>query len=521
MGSGKSTVAPRVAEVLGLPLLDLDASIEAAAGMSIADIFARDGEATFRHLEREAVARVLAMGSPQVVALGGGAVADRSSRHAMLQGGVVVTLTAPMDELLERTQGAGARPLLAGEAPRAKFESLLAARANAYAECHATLDTAKLSVEEVVEAVCATYARADVVVPLGLRTYCVSIGEGLLAEVPARVAALSAKQILEVTDDNVVQHVDALGDREAVAHPLHDAKVRRVVLPAGEVHKTVETVARVWDAGLCEGFDRGALALAVGGGVVGDMTGFAAATYMRGIRFAQVPTTVLAMVDSSVGGKTGVDRPQGKNLVGAFHQPEFVVCALEALRSLPEAERVAGLAEVLKSAWLAGEDAVVMTERDAEALRAGDATAMGRAVRMSVQLKAHIVSEDEREGGVRRLLNFGHTVGHAIEAASGYAGMRHGEAVALGMIAAFDVAAALGDEVQAHRARLIRLLEALGLPHDLRGQVSSEALGFLKTDKKRDGDLTHFVVPGAPGATRIVQVSDALIGDALAYVLSE
>lgn len=520
MGSGKSTVGPRVAEALGLSFRDVDAEIERQAGASVAEVFAREGEGGFRAREREVVAQFVAMPTPQVVALGGGAVVDRASRHSMLQAGVVVTLTASIDELLARTKGDGTRPLLAGGAPRAKLEALLAARADAYAECHATVDTSAASLDEVVTAVRATYERADVVVPLGQRTYRVSIGEGLLGEVPVRLRALSAKQILEVTDDNVVQCVDALGDRSVASHPLNDAEVRRVVLPAGEVHKTVETVAKVWDTGLDAGFDRGAVAVAVGGGVVGDMTGFAAATYMRGIRFVQVPTTVLAMVDSSVGGKTGVDRPQGKNLVGAFHQPEFVICALEVLRSLPEAERVAGLAEVLKSAWLAGEDAVAMMERDAEAVRAGDLGALARAVRMSVQLKAHIVSEDEREGGARRLLNLGHTVGHAIEAAFGYAGLRHGEAVALGMIAAFDVANALGGAVDGPRARLIALLKRLGLPHDLKGYVSAEALKFLKTDKKRAGDYTHFVVPGVPGDTRVVKVQDALISEALAYVLA-
>jgi 3-dehydroquinate synthetase len=209
------------------------------------------------------------------------------------------------------------------------------------------------------------------------------------------------------------------------------------------------------------------------------------------------------MVDSSVGGKTGFNRPRGKNLVGTFYQPKFVLCDVETLSTLPSEERIAGLAEAVKSAWLDSEESVAMLERDAVGLLEGDAEATIRAVRMSVSLKSRIVHEDEQESGRRMLLNLGHTVGHGLEAASGYRGIRHGEGVALGMIAAMRVAAALGRGRPEETERLTRLLGRLGLPTDLDQRLNSRALEFIGSDKKRRGDRIHFVIPRFPGQTEI------------------
>jgi 3-dehydroquinate synthase len=278
--------------------------------------------------------------------------------------------------------------------------------------------------------------------------------------------------------------------------------VIEVVLPPGETAKTVETVARIWDGALEAGIDRRALVVGVGGGVVGDLTAFAASTLLRGLALGQVPTTLLSMVDSSVGGKTGFNRAAGKNLVGTFYQPSFVLCDVETLATLPEAERTAGLAEVVKSAWLEGEDAVAMLEADAELLAAGDRAATVRAVRMSVALKARIVAADETEAGDRMLLNLGHTLGHAIEAASGYRG-RHGEAVALGIVAAMRVAASLGRIGADEAARAEDLLRRLGLPTDLTPHLDDRTFAYVGSDKKRRGGRIHFVLPGRPGACSI------------------
>jgi 3-dehydroquinate synthase len=282
-----------------------------------------------------------------------------------------------------------------------------------------------------------------------------------------------------------------------------------VCLPAGEEHKNIASIETIWNAALDAGVDRDALVLAVGGGVVGDMAGFAASTILRGIAVGQVPTTLLAMVDSAVGGKTGIDRPQGKNLIGAFQQPRFVLCDIETLSTLPLAERRAGLAEVVKSAWLDGEASVRLLEDSVEGLVAGDLVATSSAVRMAVELKARIVTEDERESGARALLNLGHTVGHAIEVASGFGALRHGEAVALGMVAAFRLASRLGRASADDVARTTKLLAALGLPTQVDRYLDDRTLGFIGADKKRKGGKLRFIVPGAPGATEIVPLDEA------------
>ncbi len=490
MGSGKSTIGPLVAERLGVPLVDVDAEIEARAGVSIAALFAHRGEAAFRAIEAEVVRELAAREG--VLALGGGAVADEGTRALLLRHGVVVTLTAPLETLTARIAASG-RPLERELAP------LLVARAAAYAESHATLGTHDRSPAEVADAIVRIARDPPVVVALGERSYRVTIGAGVRRE----VAAL-AQGALVVTDTHVRPHW-----AEALAKSIGAPRI--VELPAGEEHKGIASLEAIWNAALEVGIDRGATIVAVGVGVVGDVAGLAAATLLRGVRFGQVPTTLLAMVDSSVGGKTGIDRPQGKNLVGAFHQPSFVSCDIETLTTLPSAERIAGLAEVAKSAWLDGEGAVDELERDASALLAGDPEATVRAIRMAVTLKARIVGRDERESAQRMLLNLGHTIGHAIEAASGFA-MRHGEAVALGLVAAFRVGRRIGTATEEDEARAIALLGALGLPTDVDRHLGEGTLAYVGADKKRAGAGVRFVLPGSPGHTRVELVPLSALG---------
>jgi 3-dehydroquinate synthase len=275
---------------------------------------------------------------------------------------------------------------------------------------------------------------------------------------------------------------------------------------AGEEHKTIRTVESIWDSALEAGLDRGSAFLGIGGGVVGDLTGFAAASFLRGVPVGHVPTTLLAMVDSAVGGKTGFDTRHGKNLVGAFHQPKFVLCDTDVLSTLPPRELRAGFAEVVKSAWIAGEDAVAALERDRAALLAGDIAATTAAIRMSVGLKAKVVTEDEREGDYRAVLNLGHTVGHGIEAAAEYTGFLHGEAVALGMVAAFRLARRFGQASAEQAERMTRLLAGIGLPTDLDAALSPKALSFLGSDKKRRGATLTLVLPAEPGQVALCKV---------------
>lgn len=510
MGAGKSTVAAAVAERLGARAIDLDARVEERAGCTIPEIFRDRGEAGFRSLEREMASEVIQGADDVVVALGGGTVTDTVTRRLLLSSGLLVTLTAPVDELARRVGAGEGRPLVAGGDVTRRLSELLAERSDAYAECHAEVGTANRPLAQVVDEVLAWAADPPVAVPLGGRTYRVEIGAGVRRRLGRRaVETCGGGVAVVVTDGGAAPWAEgARGELAAVGR-----HVVSVGIEAGEEHKTVQSVERIWDAALEGGLDRDSLVVGVGGGVVGDLTAFAASTLLRGVALGQVPTTLLAMVDSSVGGKTGFDRPQGKNLVGTFHQPRFVLCDVDCLVTLPEGERRAGLAEVAKSAWLDGEASVAMLERDAPALTAGDTEATARAIRMSVELKARIVTEDEREAGPRMLLNLGHTIGHAIEAAAGYRGIRHGEAVSLGMVAAFRVAEGLGRADRRLAARMEGLLQAFGLPVDVDRHLDDRILGFVGSDKKRRGDQVRFVVPADPGATEIVPIErDALRG---------
>jgi 3-dehydroquinate synthetase len=390
---------------------------------------------------------------------------------------------------------------LLGDDPRADLERILKARAPAYAEAHAVIDTGTLDTEEISAQIVAVRNLSPIVVPLGLRTYRVEVGRGARHRVGIRANEHSAGDAILVFDGNSDRPwpADAIRDLTLAGKPPIEVK-----LPGDEAHKNITSVEQVWDTALEAEVDRQAIVVGVGGGVIGDLTGFAASTLLRGVALGQIPTTLLAMVDSSVGGKTGFNRPRGKNLVGTFYQPKFVLCDVETLSTLPSEERIAGLAEVVKSAWLDSEESVALLERDAEALMAGDDEATIRAVRMSILLKS------------RMLLNLGHTVGHGLEAASGYRGIRHGEGVALGMIAAMRVADRLGRGRREETERLTQLLGRLGLPTDLDRRLNSRVLGYIGADKKRRGDRIHFVIPRLPGQTDIELLDLAEVWGALA-----
>jgi 3-dehydroquinate synthase len=383
-----------------------------------------------------------------------------------------------------------------------RLAALRAQRAEAYAECHMRLDTGTLDPDRAARAIWETATQEPIVVPLGLRTYRVFVGNHNRHTLAARVQELGPVSSMLVVSDTQVG--PAWGRGVSTQLRSLGLTVTHLELAPGESAKTLESVDTIWNAALDVGLDRSSLVIGVGGGVVGDLAGFAAATLLRGIRVAHVPTTLLAMVDSAIGGKTGFDTRHGKNLVGAFHQPSFVLSDVHVLSSLPRDERRAGLAEVVKSAWIDGDAAVAQLETDAEALAIGDEEATTRAIRMAAQLKARVVTADERESDVRALLNFGHTLAHAIEASSGYAGIRHGEAVSIGMVAASRVAVRLGRMQPEAATRLTHLLDKLGLPTGVEPFLSDRVLSFISADKKRKGAQVTFVSPGAPGEMSLV-----------------
>ena len=324
--------------------------------------------------------------------------------------------------------------------------------------------------------------------------YEIKIATGLLQDPSAWSGLPTARQAVIVSNATVsALHAPAL--RKALAPHFRD--ISTVLLPEGEQHKNWQSLNLIFDHLLSHACDRKTVLVALGGGVVGDMTGFAAASYMRGVPFVQVPTTLLAQVDSSVGGKTAINHPLGKNMIGAFYQPHRVICDLATLDTLPQRELRAGLAEVIKYGPIA--DAVFWTwlETNIDALMAGDRVAMAHAVKRSCEIKAEVVGQDERESGVRAILNFGHTFGHAIETGQGYGQWLHGEAVACGMVLASDLSASLGLIPQSCADRLRRLIARAGLPVQAPSMPLDQWFELMGVDKKAtDGDIRYVLLHG-------------------------
>jgi 3-dehydroquinate synthase len=347
---------------------------------------------------------------------------------------------------------------------------------------------------------------------LGDRSYQIAIGAGLVADSSIYATLPQANSAL-VVSNTTVGPLYATQLRAALSSRY--AQVYDVMLPDGEEHKNWQTLQRIFDALLEKTCDRKTVLFALGGGVVGDMTGFAAACYMRGVPFVQVPTTLLAQVDSSVGGKTAINHPLGKNMIGAFYQPQLVVCDLDVLDTLPLRELSAGMAEVIKYGPIADMAFFDWLEQNMDALMARDRAALAHAVRRSCEIKAWVVGQDERESGLRAILNFGHTFGHAIEAGMGYGAWLHGEGVSAGMVMAAHLSQRLGLVDAAFVRRLTALIERAGLP--VRGAVidtgdnAGRYLELMRIDKKAEAGEIRFVVIDGPGRAVVRTAPDALV----------
>jgi shikimate kinase/3-dehydroquinate synthase len=500
MGTGKSTIGPLTAARMNVPFVDTDELVARAAGASVPELFAREGEAKFRERERAVVESLLADPAPRVVALGGGALLARDVRHAALDRAVVVTLTSHPDEILRRVGDVSDRPNLASADPGRRVRDLLEARKNAYAECHASLATDGVDPDEVAQAAVAVVERDPVALPLGTRTYVVDVVRDAPEALTDAIARLAPSSVVVVSDAAVHRARGA-----ALERALSHLALRRidVTLPHGEEHKTLATVATIWDAALGAGVDRDALVVAFGGGVTSDLAGFAASTLLRGIRFLPAPTTLLAMADASVGGKTGVDHPAGKNLIGTFHQPSGVVVDVAHLGTLPPRQMRAGMAEIVKIALAASAPLFERLEAEGPALLDPSAGALAGVVREAIALKARVVRDDERDGGRRALLNLGHTIGHAIEAGGGFRRYLHGEAVALGLMSELSSTVRAGFTPRDVLARTERLLRALGLPTEVSADELRAATRFLAADKKRRGAHIALPVVVATGAADV------------------
>jgi len=356
------------------------------------------------------------------------------------------------------------------------------------------------------------HAPVTVDIDLGDRSYPIRIGTGLLDHADTWQGLPKASAAFIVTNDTVGPLYAA---RLHAALQPHYPKVHTVSLPDGESHKDWATLNRIFDGLLASGADRKTVLFALGGGVIGDMTGFAAACYMRGVPFVQVPTTLLAQVDSSVGGKTAINHPLGKNMIGAFYQPQRVVCDLDSLQTLPPRELSAGLAEVIKYGPIADMAFFDWIEQHIDALMARDTVALAHAVQRSCEIKAWVVGQDERESGLRAILNFGHTFGHAIEAGLGFGEWLHGEAVGCGMVMAANLSQRLGLVDAAFVQRLTALIARAGLP-TVGPTLGVEAyLHHMRVDKKAEAGDIRFVLIDRPGSAIVRGAPDALVAEVI------
>jgi len=535
-GSGKSVVGRRLANRHGAAFIDLDERIESGAGRAIEDIFAEDGEAAFRQLERAAIAG-LGPADPatevrRVISTGGGSIVDPRNRWALYRGRTAVWLHGRPEVLAQRLRRSpNVRPLVSGRDPIGTIRDLAAKRERFYAaarihqfgvgEVRGIVDAVEGALGGLDAAVGGmTLLRAET--PIGR----IVLGDGIVVEaLDAELDHLRARRAILVSEPGAWE---AVGERLADGLRERGREVVRVLLPQGEAAKrldVVETAARELAALRVERSD---VLVAVGGGALGDTAGFLAAIYLRGIRFIQVPTTLVAQIDSAIGGKTGVDLPEGKNLVGAFHQPSAIVIDVGLLRTLPERQMRAALGEAVKMAVLGDERLLELLETDGPSIARGDPAvfssgALAELVERAGWAKAEVVIADERERGTtggRIALNLGHSIGHALEAAAGYGGLLHGEAVAYGLRAATRVGVDAGVTPPERAERIGRLLDGLGLATEPLPYPLETVLGHLAADKKHAAGRLRWVIPTADGVVVRDDIEPAIVERAAAGSLA-
>jgi shikimate kinase/3-dehydroquinate synthase len=510
-GSGKTAVARLLARRLGSgwSWIDTDDQVVATDGRAIAAIFSESGEQAFRQLERTVIAR-LESSQSIVVSTGGGAVLDPINRRRLWPNALVVYLKARPETLAERVAPAGGRPgvrpLLAGDT-LARLRKLSAERAPAYELADWTIQTDALYPDQLADEIAHIHqhlgeqltgrpgrerawedpadsgdadAAAWVNTPSG--SYPVFTGSGELERLAGRMRDAGLAGRPAVIADSAV--AELYGER--VLGSLRAGGFEPVLLtvPSGEQHKHLATVAGLYDRLIERKAERGDPIVALGGGVATDMAGLVAATYLRGVPLVHVPTSLLGMVDAAIGGKVGVDHARGKNLIGAFYQPRLVLADVDVLTTLPPRELTAGWAEVIKHALILDPDLLIELERDAAAIIALNPERVTPILRRSARIKAKVVSGDEREAGDRMMLNYGHTIGHGIEAATGYSAVLHGEAVAVGMQGAAAIAVRTGLLAEEVAARQQRVLERFALPIRWPGVDSGAVLQAMSLDKK-------------------------------------
>jgi 3-dehydroquinate synthase len=495
-GTGKSTIGKLIADNLKIPFIDLDRVIESNAGKTIPEIMESQGESAFRDLESKALQEIspLPMGEGLgvrecVVALGGGALLREENKHFAQANGKVLLLMAELHTLLERLQNKpNERPLLAGDL-KSKLTALLEKRKEHYESF-----PLKIYVDNKTAKQNALKAQ----IKLG-RHHLSAMGEYdvIVGDVGH---AFSVTNSIIATDENIAK---------LHAETISNLNIKTIVVPAGEEHKNLQTVSYLWKSFLENGLDRKSTVIALGGGVIGDMTGFAASTYMRGIDWIAVPTTLLSMVDASLGGKTGFDLPEGKNLIGAFHPPKLVLADVQFLKTLPERELISGMAEVVKHGIISDPELFNLCNNGLDWAKDN----LEEIVKRAMAVKIKVIEEDPYEKGFRAALNLGHTVGHAIELVSKF-NLRHGEAIAIGMAVEAKYSARVGLASRGVVEAIESVLKKINLPTQIPTELSKEEIiKAMRVDKKKNAKSIRFALPVDIGKVELVDVSQSALAD--------
>lgn len=501
-GVGKSVVGKELAAKLNRKFFDSDTLIESRTGKSIAQIFESQGEDEFRRIEAEVCAE-LAKHGDAVIALGGGALVNDHTRATLERDGLIICLRADVDLLVARVgqvANLSNRPLLAGGNSREKLQSLLAKRKALYDSFPLQVNTTNKTVSDVAKEILAQLETKTLSLKTTAMEHDILIGYGLLNELPKLLAERNLNgSLFIITDENVAR-----------CSPTSNLHSPISILPSGESYKTLDTVRHIYDEFLKHDLDRSSIVVAVGGGVIGDMAGFAAATFMRGMRWVNVPTTLLSMVDASIGGKTGVDLPQGKNLVGAFHAPSLVIIDPLMLNTLPRREYNAGMAEVIKHG-------IICDVSLFESLETGTGFGSPAQIAQALQVKIEVVQRDPFEKGERAILNVGHTIGHGVEAASHFE-LRHGEAIAIGLIAEIRLAERIGIAESGLADRIEKVIQKWQLPTRFDGDPEA-VRALMQSDKKKSRGKLKFALPKKIGeAVWGVEVEETVLMEVLRQI---
>lgn len=535
-GTGKTSVGLALSKRLGWKFVDTDQLITDSAGKSIPEIFTESGEQYFRKLERETLALVSTK-ELQVISTGGGAPMDENNRRIMESTGLTICLEAKPETIHERLleeddrQGAGRRPMLKGKDPLVKIKTLKSDRQTGYSLADWTIHTdvltpeqAAVESEKAFETLCKVLSSnfgndLATVVETSTENYPIWVGWNILDSIGEKAIGL-----VDATNAFIIHDSGTSKPAERASKSLNAAGIetRLYQVSPGEKNKNLESASHIykWLAG--SRAERNDLIVAVGGGMVGDLAGFVAATYMRGMPFIQIPTTLLAMVDASIGGKVAIDLPGGKNLVGSFHQPKFVLSDVQILQSLPARDLTAGWAEAIKHSLILDLPSLSTFEDHAESIQSLEPDRTTAIIKRSVATKARIVSLDEKETtGVRALLNYGHTIGHALESVTNYSSILHGEAVSIGMSGAGYISNQIGMLTENELARQRNVLQQYGLPTSFKNIQVEAVLSAMKSDKKTQNKIIHWVLlNGIGNAITRSDVSSELVRSTL-FTLSK